>query len=397
MERAIEAVVHTLQEQLGDDLACIYLYGSVEQPYFQVGQSDANILAVVSDGVDFRDLREAFLPVWAEFREVLGRPPAVAGVSAVNRHLQVCPLFAWHLAEEGRRLWGDNTLVLPKHEPPPELWLAYLAYEALAGSPALAPGVLEPALADEAYQRLHRTARLIGKAPLDGEPPAAELFAQIQLGLRELTWTVMGEKPPETIDDPLAPNLEGIYSQTDRMVVLLPPLAEELLLALDWEAIAERLAARYNVLQATTSQQLILIQQYESAVDFVLGRYHHVWGRDPLAGLMLPLQAVLQNAAKAPSRLLVEDIGGDFICAASDEALHVLIHDYQNRLLNIGLQHELLHRAHGFAAAEPDEPLPPRTAPFVERIEALADRLDWWAGYYTRELQTAATDYVAAI
>lgn len=397
MERAINAVVRSLSDQLADELVSIYLYGSVEQPYYQEGLSDVNLLVIIGDRADMDALRAAFLPVWRQHEPVLRRPPAIARYSATTRHLRLFPLLGWHLAQQGRCLWGEDTLPFPGQAPPLAAWLAYLAHEALLGSAALAPNLLDETLAKAAYWRLHRVARILAGAPLDGEPPAAVLFAQIQVGLRRITSTVTGEDEPAPVDDALAPNLEGIYGETDRMVVLLPPLSEQLLQSLDWQAIAGRLAAHHRVLQATTAQQLILIQQYETAVDFVLGRYQHVWGRAPLSGLALPMRGVLKAAARTSSRLLVEGIGGDYVTAGDGDALHRLIHDYQNMLLNIGLQHELLHRAHGLPAAEPVATLPPRTAPSPERLRGLADQLDWWAAYYARELETATAGYVAAV
>lgn len=397
MERAIDSVVETLQQQLGDDLVCIYLYGSSEKPYFQPGHSDINLLVVVADEVDLYQLRPVFLPVWQEHATTLRRPPVVAHESSVARHLQLVPLLGWHLAQQGRCLWGHGCLSQPATAPPPAAWFSYLARESLLGSVALAPALLDSSLVEVAYQRLHRVARILTGAPLDGEPPAPVLFAQIQVQLQRLASEMSGDEIL-SIDNPLAPNLEGIYAETDRIVVLLPPLSENLLRLLDWAAIAGRLANQHNVLQATTARQLVLIQYHETAVDFVLGRYRHVWGRAPLAGLTLPMHAVLQTAGRIPSRLLVEGIGGDYLAAPDDDTLHVLIHDYQNRLLNIRLQHELLHRAHGLEPATPPDPLPPRTAPLVERLAALSAHLDWWAAYYVTQLDKAdTTEHVAAL
>jgi hypothetical protein len=101
------------------------------------------------------------------------------------------------------------------------------------------------------------------------------------------------------------------------------------------------------------------------------------------------MRAVLQTAGRTPSRLLVEQISGDYLTAASDEALHMIVHDYQNRLLNLRLQHELLHRLHGLEAAEPPTPLPSRAAPFAERVAAVMEHLDWWAGHYAALFEQA--------
>jgi hypothetical protein len=398
MEQAIEGVIEAFRQQLGEDLVGVYLYGSKTQPYFQSGYSDINLLVVVSDDVDIFALRRAFFPVWRQHHDALGRPPAVARSSVVSRHLSLVPLLGQHFAEDARRLRGADDLPRPEHDPAPAAWFAYLARESLLGSIALAPGLLDQSLVAPAYRRLHRVARILAGAPFDGEPPAPVLFAHIQMQLRKLASTMSGDPEPDYIDDPKAPNLEGIYAETDRMVVLLPPLSESLLRSLDWPAIARRLATRHNLLQATTARQIVLIQHHETAVDFVLGRYRHVWGEAPLDSLTLPLRSVLETAGRVPSRLIVEGIGGDYLTAADEEALHILVHDYQNRLLNIRLQHELLHRAHGLEAASPPDPLPPRDATLAERVRGLSDHLDWWAAYYAAQLEKVeTTEYVAAL
>ncbi len=398
MEQAIDDLIEALRRQLGEDLLSVYLYGSRTQPYFQPGYSDINLLVCVADAADIYALRPALLPVWAQHCDVLRRRPAVACTGAVARHLRFAPLLGRHFAEDAQLLWGADSLPEPEQEPDPAAWCAYLARESLLGSIALAPELIDPSLLAPAYRRLHRVARILASAPFDGEPPAPVLFAHIQTQLRKLAGALSGDDEPLALEDATAPNLEGIYGETDRMIVLLPPLSFSLLRSLDWQAIAERLAARYNLLEATTADQLLLIQYHETAADFALGRYRHVWGEAPLDGLKLPLRAVLETAGRVPSRLLVEEIGGDYLTAADDEALHILVHDYQNRLLNVRLQHELLHRAHGLAAASPPEPLPSRDAPLEERIRALSEHFDWWAAYYADQLEKAeTTTYIGAL
>lgn len=382
MDRAIDCVVETLRREVGEAQGRLYLYGSRGQPAFQPGHSNVNLLAVVADGFDILALRPAFLALWAEHGESLRRAPAVAHASAVVRHMELAPVFGLMLLEEGRCLWGELPVQWPAVEAPPLARLAYLAQEAMRGSAALAPQLLTSAEAETAYLRLHRVARHLEESAFSGRPPASTLFARIQIQLRQRISEALGETEPHLITSPDAPNLQGVYTETDRVVVLLPPLSEPLLMALDWEAIAERLAAQHTVIEATTARQLVLIQEHETALAFVLGRFHHLWGIDPLADLRVPLRTVLQTAGRAPSQLLVERIGGDYLTAAGDEALHMIVHDYQNRLLNLRLQHELLHRLHGMDAAEPPEPLPPRTAPFVERVTGVMQHLDWWAGHY---------------
>lgn len=388
MDEAIKGIQHRLEQHLGDELGALYLYGSYGQPTFQPGHSDVNLLAVVGDEVNLHFLRHALLPVWQQHATRLRRPPVVASRTALIRHLQLFPLFAWHLRQNGTVLAGSESLPLPIAVPPPVARVSYLAQETLLGSAALAPDLLEPAQARLAYRRLHRIVRQITEKALAERPPAAHLFAQAQLHLRALISELRGDENMLVIDDPNTPNLEGIYEETDRMVVLLPPLSRRLLAALDWQAIAERLAAQHNMLHSTTADQLLLVLQREAPVDFVLGRYRHVWGRDPLDGLAVTMRAVLHAAARLPSTLLVTGVGGEYVTAADDEAIHTIVHDYQNRLLNLRLQHELLHRMHGLEAANPPDPLPARDTPPPARVDAIVDHLEWWAAHYAGQIDS---------
>lgn len=381
MDRAIEGVVEFLRREVGEERCCLYLYGSREQPTFQPDYSDVNLLMVIADDVELLALRAAFLPVWAEHGATLRRPPALAHASAVARHLRLTPVLNQTLHEEGRCLWGDLPLDWPPADASPLARLAHLAHEAMRGSAALAPQLLTDA--EAAYRRLHRLARRLTGSAFSGLPPAAMLFARVQILLRERISAALGLGEPNMITDPAAPNLQGVYTATDRVVVLLPPLSEALLIDLDWTAIAERLAVQHNAIEATTAQQLVLIQEHETPHAFALGRFHHLWGIAPLEDLRVTLRAVLQAAARTPSQLLVEGIGGDYVTTAGDDALHMIVHDYQNRLLNMRLQHELLHRLHGLEPAEPPDPLPPRGAPFAERVAGIMAHLDWWTAHYT--------------
>ncbi len=383
MERAVEGIVDLLRREVGEEHCCLYLYGSRGQPTYQPGHSDTNLLAIMSEEVDLLALRAAFLPLWAEHGEALRRPPAFAHAAAVARHRQLAPVLAEKLDDEGRRLWGALPLDWPPHGASPLARTAHLAHEALLGSAALAPQLLADAEAEAAYRRLHRLARQLTGSALRGMPPASILFARVHCLLRRQLSAALGQDEPQEIARASAPNLEGVYTETNRLIVLLPPLSEALLMELDWAAIAGRLTSLHTILQATTGQQLALIQEYETALGFALGRHQHQWGSAPLDGLTAPLRAVLQEAGRTSSQLLVEELAGDYLTTTDDEALHRVVHDYQNRLLNLRLQHELLHRLHGLAAVAPPYPLPGRGAPVAERVAAIMAHLDWWAAHYT--------------
>jgi len=67
------------------------------------------------------------------------------------------------------------------------------------------------------------------------------------------------------------------------------------------------------------------------------------------------------------------------------DAIHVLIHDLQNRLLNVQLEHELLYRLLSFERF--DQPaLPDRDAPSTERLDGIFEQLDWWSAQYVAKM-----------
>jgi len=55
-------------------------------------------------------------------------------------------------------------------------------------------------------------------------------------------------------------------------------------------------------------------------------------------------------------------------------------------MLNIQLEHELLHRMRQIERFTPPEPLPDRTAPSESRVAAIFRHLDWWATYYSDQM-----------
>ncbi len=63
-----------------------------------------------------------------------------------------------------------------------------------------------------------------------------------------------------------------------------------------------------------------------------------------------------------------------------------LIHDFQNKLLNIQLEHELLVRFGIVQRFTPPEPLPEREAPNHQRIELIFKHFHWWTNFYTDQM-----------
>lgn len=392
VEAAINDIRTALEAALGEELITLYRYGSVATADYRPETSDVNLLAVLSDDVDFHQLREAFLPVWAEHGATLRRPPLIAGRTAFRRHLHFFPLFADHLAQHSVSLTGTALVDESAERHDARERVAYLAREAMSASAALAPDLLSQAQAREAQARLYRLAQHLSGNAIPETTPARELFALVQLALRDLLDALPGEHLPyssRVVDSPEEPNLQSIYQETDHTVFILPILSSDLLRQIDWERLTERLLQRYSSLQVTTARQLRLILQSEATLEFALGRYEHEWGDAALADLQVSNWALWRAAGRLPSRLLVDDVPAAYLTAEDDAALHKVVHDYQNRLLNMRLQHELLHRLHGFEAAAPPNSLPGPHHSLSARVEAILSHLNWWADYYEQQMEAS--------
>ena len=390
-----EAAIAACDQELGDDLLSALSYSSTGDAYFQPGGGEQNLLLVVADDVDLDALRAIIGPLWPTPGETVCRPPFVATPTSLKRHLRLNPLLAHHLAHSGQRLAGKE--LLPAELAPevhPTERAAYLASQAIDASAALAPDLLPPAQAEAAEQQLHRLATyLSGKE----EETTCRCFAHVQRSVQVLTASLQGSWQLETTWEESGP-VRAVYEETDHVVVVTPVLTADTLREMDWGAVDSRLRQPGMGLYVTTAEQLRLMLFLERPLHVALQRYQHLHGQDVLKGLMVHTRAVWRHAARTPSSLLIEEVPGAYLAAADDEARHMMIHDYQNGLLNMSLRHELLHRLHDFAPAEPPEPLPGRDEAIPVRVEAIRDHLAWWTQHYTREmLETPASDRLQAL
>lgn len=384
MNEAHEAVLSACVRALGDDLHAAYGYGSTGDVYVQPAGPEHALLLVIADDVDLESLREIVGPVWPASGEEAGRPPLVATPRSLERHLRLFPLLANHLAHEAERLAGKRLLAAARV---PEAHLAeraaYLAAQAMEASAALAPAALPPVRAEAAEERLRRLAAYLSGTE-DGT--TAECFARVQDSVQELLEALPGARPARAATAG-SERVSAIYEETDRVVVVTPVLAAEALGEMAWAEVDGRLEKPGMALRVSTAEQLRLSLLLERPLDVALERYQHLHGRDVLEGITIPMRAIWRHAARTPSALLIEEVPGAYLTAGDDEARHRVVHDYQNRLLNMRLQHELLHRLHDFEPAEPPEPLPGRDAPVGTRVKAILGHLGWWADHYVQGMR----------
>ncbi len=339
----LEPAVFAISDALDEQLQALYLFGSAVTGYYNPAVSDVNLLIVPAGGAHLNDVRERLLPVWPRIRSLVRTPPAVASPATLARHMQLFPTFAAHLQNDAR-VYGT-----PVSAPPavvdPLSELARLSTESLHASAALVPGLLPEELVKPAGRRLHRLARQLANRPLAEVQSPAPLFGVVQHFLQRRLQSLRGAAVKATDADA---DVCGLYYETTRAIFLIPRTDSSLLPGMDWPKIAAALPEnRYQAIGVATAAQLRLSVSLDDPLDFCLQRFEHVWGEHPLAGVEPARDIIYRALARIASRLLIFDLPQAHIAANTTNAVHKVVHDLQNRILNLHLQVELLRRFHG--------------------------------------------------
>ena len=395
--KPIAAVSAALQGELGDELISLCLYGSLTTGTYQHGQSDINLLAVVADDITFHRLREALRPVWRDYGSLLKKNPIIATQANLENHLDLNPVLAQHLSTHAQPIIGDLSFPEPNIINPLER-LSRFSYLAMQASAAVAPSLLPEMEACEVKANLQSLSRQYFNEFVDETTDPGILLARLQQNLLEEI-----ESYPEIAWDnqnvpgapPLLSDLRAIYEFENRLILVLPDMEPEKVAArmasIDWFAVANRVANQYRGLRLTSPAELRLVIRYNTAADHVLGSYDHAWGLDPLADLVVEEWRVFRDLARLPSDLLLSGLPHAYV-TTEDSDLAMLVHDFQNKLLNIQLRNELFCRIDGRPIASPPNSLPDRDEPINQRVEAISAHLDWWATYYTSAIKSARTN-----
>jgi hypothetical protein len=385
MHDLVELVSHAMSESLGDRLESIYLFGSLAEGFFQAGESDVNLLLLVADGTGLHEVRSAFLPLWREHGAALGRAPLVAERRVLKRHLALHPLLGAHLSEHAQRLFGQDELPSEPVTPDPREHYARTSYEAMEASAAVAPQMLSESVAASRLAQLRRLGRRIAKQPIPEDVPPTEILADIQSSLR--TWMeestsierwVSGTRPTTSL---LLPGLESSYKELGHIILSFGTISREQITGADWQLLSVQLKKHYAGLKLVTSTQLRLVAEWVTPLAMALQRYQHEWGIGVLDSVELLNSRVLGQAARAPSELLVQALPSAYL-VSEDEEMGKLIHDFQNRILNIHLEHELLGRLQKVEQYPAPEVQFDREAPHELRIRAIVGHLNSWVAYY---------------
>lgn len=397
MRKLLQEVAGEMARALGDQLRGLYLYGSLTTDYYQPDESDINLLAVVAEESEYPALRQAVWPVWSKFGSELKLPPLLAKQTVLKRHMTLFPNFGYHLAQNGRLLAGEPKLLGRLPDRTPAEFLSHLADEIMEASAALAPHLLEPDVAKSYRRKLNSLARRLLKRPIASEETAVDLFAAIQdyLNRKIAVLSTTQLLPPSAPATSPLPGLHAVYKkELGRIVLVFNQLTTPQIRATDWSRIAEQLTDRCAGLHVTTAMQLRLLTKLERPLDMVFRRYTLDWGKDPLANLKPPRHFSLRHAARLPSDIAVKRLPRAYLAAPEDEISNI-IHDFQNRLLNIQLENEILYRLEYLDAFAPNCPLPGRDAPNSERVQAIFDHLDQWSNFYYTGMKQEASEQKA--
>jgi hypothetical protein len=395
--KPIAAVSAALQGELGDELISLCLYGSLTTGTYQHGQSDINLLAIVADDITFYRFREALRPVWREYGSLLKKNPIIATQANLENHLDLNPVLAQHLSTHAQPIIGDLSFPEPAIINPLDR-LSRFSYLAMHASAAVAPSLLPEMEACEVKANLQSLSRQYFNEFVDETTDPEVLVARLQQDLLEeiarypeIAWD--NQNVPGA--PPLLSDLRAIYEFENRLILVLPDMEPENVAArmasIDWLAVANRVANQYRGLRLTSPAELRLVIRYNTAADHVLGSYDHAWGLDPLADLIVEEWRVFRDLARLPSDLLLSGLPHAYV-TTEDSDLAMLVHDFQNKLLNIQLRNELFCRIDGRPVVSPPNSLPDRDEPINQRVEAIFAHLDWWATYYTSAIKSARTN-----
>ncbi|WP_420643077.1 hypothetical protein [Candidatus Leptofilum sp.] len=392
MNPALDHIAQTLAADLGSQLEAVFLFGSQTAQQVATAVSDTNFLVITQPETNIQNIRQSFAPLWQEHKMLLKRGPLVTNRHTLLNHLHLNPQLALNLLQHGQQLAGDPlSLDLFRTPTNPYEIYAHLTQQLLDASAALVPNS-DP----DSKLLLNRLFRQISNQPTAAADTAVIQFSTIQQALtavlNKLPAAKMWQKAAQRgSTSPNIPGLQAIYTESKRNIFVFNQLTPRQISQINWQTLAQHLPDADASLHITTVAQFCLIALYDKALDLRFNKYQHKWGINFLAKLTPSSHQILRQAARVPSQILVDALPHSILTASnnSDDTLHKLIHDYQNQMLNVQLENELLFRL-GLIPEKftPPEPLPERDVSAKLRLDAIFQHLGWWADFYQTALQT---------
>jgi hypothetical protein len=306
----------------------------------------------------------------------------------LSRHFDFDPELAEGLLERGRLFFGE-------HVPPAKVptvsdaeRLARIARAAYSCSALLAPGLLSTHEATHLQSSLYSLYEsLVDASPDPALPPLHLLRDVYQVLARRLAGY---EDPGHQLDSrtPKAQPMSGVIAVYEKQQGLIIVVEEDWLddfatrVSTDgWQRLSERADGHYRSIHVTTAKQLRLLAGIDDAADYFLGYYARIWGQDILGDLDIDHKRVLRDLGRWPSYLALAEMA-QLLASSADNELFMLVHDLQNKLLNVQLRNELFSRRLGLKPQAPPITLPEPSAPVQQRLEAVSAHLLGWADHY---------------
>ncbi|MCP4416140.1 MAG: hypothetical protein GY805_05940 [Chloroflexi bacterium] len=391
MNRAIKTISQTLASDLGYQLEAIFLFGSQAADY-QTAVSNINLLLITSPDANIHAIQDSFQPLWQNHKALFKWAPLVATRHALQRHLQLNPHLALHLLQYGQQLAGKPVPVdLFRTSVNPYEIYAHLSQQLLDASAALSQNSSN----QPPDEQLNRLARQILNKPTAQTETAVSQYNIVNQALTAVTaqlpaakiWNEAAQAGPTSKN---IPGLQAIYTENDKNIFVFDQLTAKRIGQINWQLLARHLPQRNGSLHVTTVAQFCLMALYDKALDLRFNKYEHKWGLHFLAKLSPSPYQILRQAARVPSRILLDALPHTYLTTpnANEDALHIIIHDIQNRMLNIQLENELLFRL-GFIPEkfDPETPLPETGILSQKRLTAIFQHLEWWTDFYQSALQ----------
>lgn len=395
-EAAIEETLTEFYRGLGSQLKAAYLFGSFTQGYYQPGESDINLLFIVDDDTDIFEIREFFLPVWKKFGATLRHAPLIAYTSSFSRYLQLDPALAHHLHNNGRLLFGSPDYLTNLPQLDVQEATARLATEALFASGTLLPELLSPEMVGEKNSAARRLARKLWQEPIADGETAVITYARIQQKLGPTIARLPAGKAYTnteipSVTAPFLPGLQSLYTESDNIVMVLAHLSPEDIKRTPWAQMTDRLSKECSGLVLTTAAQLSLSLVYDTPINLKTKRYQYNWGINHIAQLQTSRRQIMRQAASVPAHIEIDSLPHALL-TQDDDQFHTIIHDFQNKMLNVQLTHELLCRFGDVERFFPPVPLLDRSRPPQERLQSIFDHLRWWSTFYTEQMFDSDND-----
>ncbi len=252
---------------------------------------------------------------------------------------------------------------------------------------------MKPDKAQERVKLARRLARKLWQAPIAEDETAVTTYARIQQKLGPQIARLPAGKAYTNIDipsvtAPFLPGLQSLYKEADNIVMVLAHLSPQDIQRTAWEQMTDRLTAECSGLVLTTAAQLCISLVYDTPIDLKTQRFQYNWGINHIAKLQSSKRQMMRQAAIAATFIEIDSLPHALL-TQDDQHLHTIIHDFQNKLLNIQLTHELLCRFGDVERFTPPEPLPDRSLPSTERLQGIFNQLRWWSEFYTEQMRNS--------